>query len=153
MPEEVKQDARKITRRRFLDYLLGGSIVVSLGSAVGVILTYIYPPKKEGGAETVQRLEVGDISEIPQGKAKPVVFQNKNVIVIHVKEGFFAVDMKCTHLGCMVEWDVEKGVLFCPCHAAYFDYKGKVISGPAPSPLPLYKVEIAQDKIYVTKGA
>ena len=153
MPEEVKQDARKITRRRFLDYLLGGSIVVSLGSAVGVILTYIYPPKKEGGAETVQRLEVGDISEIPQGKAKPVVFQNKNVMIIHVKEGFFAVDMKCTHLGCMVEWDVEKGVLFCPCHAAYFDYKGKVISGPAPSPLPLYKVEIAQDKIYVTKGA
>lgn len=153
MAEVAKQEASKINRRRFLNYLLGGSLAVSLASAFGVIFTFIYPPKREGGAETVERLEVAPVSEIPQGKAKPVVFQNKNVIIIHVKEGFFAVDMKCTHLGCMVEWEVAKGVLFCPCHAAYFDYKGKVISGPAPSPLPLYKVEIAQDKVYVTKGA
>lgn len=143
----------KISRRRFLDYLLGGSVVVSFGSALGAILTFVYPPKKEGGAETVQRLEVGNVSDLPEGKAKPVVFQGKNVMVVHVQEGFFAVDMKCTHLGCMVEWLEEKGVLFCPCHAAYFDYKGKVISGPAPSPLPLYNAEIAQGKIYVTKGA
>ena len=136
-----------------MDFLLTGSIVVSIGSALGVILTFIYPPRKEGGAEKVERLEVGPVSEIPPGKAKPIVFQDKNVIIVHVKEGFFAVDMKCTHLGCMVEWDVGKGVLFCPCHAAYFDYKGKVISGPAPSPLPVYKVEIAQDKIYVAEGA
>lgn len=142
-----------MTRRRFLDYLLGGSILVSLGSAVGMMLTFIYPPKKEGGAETAERVEVGPVSDLPEGKGKPVVFQNKNVMVIHVKEGFFAVDMKCTHLGCMVEWEEDTGVLFCPCHAAYFDYKGKVISGPAPSPLPLYNTEIAQGKIYVTKGA
>lgn len=153
MAEVVDQKTKRITRRRFLDFVLGGSIVVSLGSALGVMLTFIYPPKKEGGAETAERLEVGPVSGIPEGKAKPVVFQNKNVMVIHVKEGFFAVDMKCTHLGCMVEWVVGKGVLFCPCHAAYFDYKGKVISGPAPSPLPLYKIEIVQDKIYVAKGA
>ena len=136
-----------------MDYLLGGSVVVSVSSALGAILTFVYPPRMEGGAETVQRLEVGDVSDLPEGKAKPVVFQGKNVIVVHVKEGFFAVDMKCTHLGCMVEWLEEKEVLFCPCHAAYFDYKGKVISGPAPSPLPLYNTEIAQGKIYVTKGA
>ena len=153
MPEEEKEKTKKISRRRFLDYLLGGTIVVSISSALGVIFSFIYPPKKEGGAEAQEKLEVGPASEIPEGKAKPVVFQNKNVMVIHVKEGFFAVDMKCTHLGCMVEWDLYKGVLFCPCHAAYFDYKGKVISGPAPLPLPMYKVEIIQDKIYVAKGA
>ncbi len=153
MADEIKEQAKTISRRRFLDYLLGGSVVVSLGSVLGVVLTFIYPPRREGGAETIQRLEVGMVSDLPQGKAKPVVFENKNVMVIHVQEGFFAVDMKCTHLGCMVEWEEETGVLFCPCHAAYFDYKGKVISGPAPSPLPLYNIEIAQEKIYVTRGA
>jgi cytochrome b6-f complex iron-sulfur subunit len=153
MTEKTNKASKKLTRRRFLDYLLGGSVVISLGSILGGILTFIYPPKKEGGAETIQRLEIGDISDLPEGKAKPVVFRGRNVMVMHVQEGFFAVDMKCTHLGCMVEWMEEKGVLFCPCHAAYFDYKGKVISGPAPSPLPLYGVEIAQGKIYVTRGA
>jgi Rieske Fe-S protein len=151
--ENVKEQKAKITRRRFLDYLLGGSVLVSLASAAGVTLTFVYPPKKEGGAETVERLEVGAVSDLPVGKGKPVVFQNKNVMIIHVQEGFFAVDMKCTHLGCMVEWEEDTGVLFCPCHAAYFDYKGKVISGPAPSPLPLYRAEIAEGKIYVTQGA
>ncbi|MFQ6031413.1 MAG: ubiquinol-cytochrome c reductase iron-sulfur subunit [Candidatus Zixiibacteriota bacterium] len=149
----MEREKEKVTRRRFLNYLLGGSVLVSLGSALGVILTFIYPPKREGGAEAADRLEVGPVSDLPEGKAKPMVFQGKNVMVIHVKEGFFAVDMKCTHLGCMVEWKNDQQVLFCPCHAAYFDYKGKVISGPAPLPLPLYKVEISQDNIYVTSGA
>lgn len=153
MTETDKLPEGKITRRRFLDYLLGASILVSLGVVGGAILDFIYPPKKEGGAEAQERLEVGPVSDLPVGKAKPVVFENRNVMVIHVKAGFFAVDMKCTHLGCMVEWLEDKQVLFCPCHAGYFDYQGRVISGPPPSPLPLYKVEIAADKIYVTKGA
>ena len=153
MAEETKEKTNMITRRRFLDYLLGGSIVVSLSAALGVVFSFVYPPKKEGGAEAQEKLEVGPVSDLPEGKAKPVVFQGKNVMVVHVKAGFFAVDMKCTHLGCMVEWLEDKGVLFCPCHAAYFDFQGKVISGPAPLPLPLYIVEIVSDKIYVTKGA
>jgi len=152
MADEVREQGKMITRRRFLDYLLGGSIAVSLSAAFGVVFSFIYPPKKEGGAEAPDRLEVSPMADLPEGKGKPVVFQNRNVMVIHVKAGFFAVDMKCTHLGCMVEWTEDKGVLFCPCHAAYFDYQGKVISGPAPSPLPSYKVEIVQDKIYVSKG-
>ena len=153
MVDEIKESGKKISRRRFLDYLLSGSIIVSLGAAMGAVLSFIYPPKKEGGAEAQERLEVGSVSDLPEGKAKPIVFQNNNVMVIHVKAGFFAADMKCTHLGCMVEWLEDKQVLFCPCHAGYFDYQGRVISGPPPSPLPLYKVEIAGDKIYVTKGA
>jgi Rieske Fe-S protein len=153
MAEEVKAPEGKMTRRRFLDYLLGASIVISLGAVVGAVFDFIYPPEKGGGAEAPERLEVGPVSDLPEGKAKPVVFENRNVMVIHVKAGFFAVDMKCTHLGCMVEWLEDKQVLFCPCHAGYFDYQGRVISGPPPSPLPLYKVEIAGDNIYVTKGA
>ena len=146
---EAQKTEGKVNRRRFLDYLLAGSIMVTFGAVVAAALNFIYPPKKEGGAEAVEKLEVGPIFDLPEGKAKPVVFQNKNVMVIHVKEGFFAVDMKCTHLGCMVEWDDKTSVLKCPCHAAFFDYKGNVISGPAPRALPTYKVEIMSDKIYL----
>ena len=149
MAEEIRVLEGKITRRRFLDYLLGASIVVSLGAVVGAVLDFVYPPQKGGGAEAQERTEVGPVSDLPEGKAKPIVFQDRNVMVIHVKAGFFAVDMKCTHLGCMVEWEADSETLKCPCHAAFFDYQGKVISGPAPKPLPQYKVEIANDVIYV----
>jgi cytochrome b6-f complex iron-sulfur subunit len=145
-----EKDEKKISRRSFLDYLIGGSIIVSTLAVLGGILTYIYPPKKEGGAERTERVEVAPLADLPVGKAKPVVYLDKNVMVMHVKAGLFAVDMKCTHLGCMVEWEESSQILKCPCHAAFFDYQGKVISGPAPKPLPLYKVEVANDIIYVT---
>jgi cytochrome b6-f complex iron-sulfur subunit len=145
-----EKDEKKISRRSFLDYLIGGSIIVSTLAVLAGILTYIYPPKKEGGAERTEKVEVGSLADLPVGKAKPVVYQDKNVMVMHVKAGLLAVDMRCTHLGCMVEWEESSQILKCPCHAAFFDYQGKVISGPAPKPLPLYKVEVANDIIYVT---
>jgi len=146
----AEKDEKKISRRSFLDYLIGGSVVVSALAVLGSILTYIYPSKKEGGAERVQRVRVAPLSELSVGKAKPVVYQGKNIMVMHVKLGLFAVDMRCTHLGCMVEWEEGSQILKCPCHAAFFDYQGKVISGPAPKPLPSYKVEVVNDNIYVT---
>jgi len=145
-----EKDEKKISRRSFLDYLIGGSVVISALAVMGSILTYVYPPRKEGGAEKAERVEVAPVADLPVGKAKPVVYQGKNVIVMHVQAGLFAVDMKCTHLGCMVEWETDSQTLKCPCHAAFFDYKGTVISGPAPKPLPFYKVEVANDIIYVT---
>jgi Rieske Fe-S protein len=146
----AEEDEKKISRRSFLDRLIVGSMFVSALAVLGSVLTYIYPPKKEGGAERAERVKVTSLSELPVGKAKPVVYQGKNVMVMHVQAGLFAVDMKCTHLGCMVEWEEGPQTLKCPCHAAFFDYQGKVISGPAPKPLPAYKVEVANDIIYVT---
>ncbi len=146
----AENNDKKISRRTFLDYLIGGSVVVSFLAVLAGILTYIYPPKKEGGAEKAEKVEVGPLADLPVGKAKPVDFQGKNVMVMNVKAGLFAVDMRCTHLGCMVEWEEGSLTLKCPCHAAFFDYQGKVISGPAPKPLPLYKVEVANEIIYVT---
>lgn len=47
----------------------------------------------------------------------------------------------CTHQGCTVEAD--GAVLGCPCHdAAYDAFTGKVLSPPAPRPLPAYPVKV-----------
>ena len=50
----------------------------------------------------------------------------------------------CTHAGCLVGYDQQSGVLFCPCHGAEFDPRrgGEVIGGPAPVPLPAIPVTI-----------
>jgi cytochrome b6-f complex iron-sulfur subunit len=47
----------------------------------------------------------------------------------------------CTHLGCLVEPAGRE--LGCPCHDSVFDaFTGRVLSGPAPAPLPAYAVAI-----------
>lgn len=46
-----------------------------------------------------------------------------------------SVDAACTHLGCIVRHDAERGEWQCPCHGSRFSIEGAVLAGPAMHPL------------------
>jgi Rieske Fe-S protein len=50
-----------------------------------------------------------------------------------------ALSAKCTHMGCVVEWQPARGDIKCPCHGSQFDAAGKVLEGPATKPLTAFK--------------
>ena len=47
------------------------------------------------------------------------------------KGEIYAVNPKCTHLGCLLVWNQVEKTWDCPCHGSRFDYKGKNIIEPA----------------------
>ena len=147
---ETVQDVKKISRRSFLDWPIRGSFLFTFLVVAGTIASYVWPPKpsrmKAGGGE---RTMIGSTDDISLGKGKVIMYNNKPALVIHTNAGFSAISAVCTHLGCIVKWDESRQEIVCPCHGAFFDTRGNVLTGPAPGPLPTYKVTVKDDKIYV----
>ena len=142
-----------VSRRGFVKYaLLGFS---GLATAVGVatpIVAYLWPPRQGAGGGG-ERVNVASTADLPAGTGEVFSVANKPVIVIHTPDGdYVALSATCTHLGCILFWDVERQVIACPCHEAYFNTIGDVISGPPPSPLDEYRVQVEGDQIYVEGG-
>jgi nitrite reductase/ring-hydroxylating ferredoxin subunit len=70
---------------------------------------------------------------------------NSGIYIIHAKEGFFSLGAVCTHLGCLTAWKPEMGIIACPCHGSKFNRDGGKIAGPAPKPLPWYRMWVSDE--------
>ncbi|HKI56782.1 MAG TPA: ubiquinol-cytochrome c reductase iron-sulfur subunit [Trueperaceae bacterium] len=73
----------------------------------------------------------------------------------HAARGVVGYSGVCTHLCCTVsDWDSKNGWLLCPCHHSQFDPRedGKVMAGPAPRPLPLIPLTVANGQLTVAGG-
>lgn len=143
---------RPLSRRGFFKYgLLGFSGLATAAGVLTPIVAFLWPPRKGGGASEA-RVAVASTVDLPVGKGTVYSVNNKPVLVIHTPEGYQALSATCTHLGCVLFWNEERGVIACPCHEAYFNTAGAVISGPPPAPLDIYRVQVEGDQIYVEGG-
>ena len=78
------------------------------------------------------------------------IYKN-NVIVVNTTQGFIALSKICTHQGCTVAYNRNANDLQCPCHGAVYNDSGKVMGGPAPTPLKKYSV-VKNGNILTIKG-
>ena len=73
-------------------------------------------------------------AELPRGHGGIVFLHGKKVGVYKDADGtVYAVDIRCPHLGCQLEWNPDEKSWDCPCHGSRFDFRGELISGPAQS--------------------
>lgn len=71
-------------------------------------------------------------AKLPSGHGGIVFLHGKKVGVYKDAGGaVHAVDIRCPHLGCQLEWNPDEKSWDCPCHGSRFDFRGKLISGPA----------------------
>jgi len=115
----------------------------------GASLLFMKPRTLEGEFGGV--VNAGTVDSFTPGSV--VHFSNSRFYLIRSQEGgFLAVYQRCTHLGCSVEWEADKGQFFCPCHASSFDMVGNVQNPPAPRALDTFPVTIEDGQVWVDTG-
>lgn len=69
---------------------------------------------------------------LPPGHGGIVEWEGRKAGVYKDLQGdIWAVQAKCPHLGCQLEWNPNEKSWDCPCHGSRFDYQGQVLDGPA----------------------
>ncbi len=118
-----------------------------------------------------------DLSDIPAGEEKTVLWQGKPVFILHrtadqisameastgsqkdpepdekrvQKPEWLVVVGICTHLGCVP--NRRKEGWLCPCHGSVYDNSGRILHGPAPRNLDLPPYEFVADTRIIIKKA
>ncbi|MBL8113981.1 MAG: Rieske 2Fe-2S domain-containing protein [Acidobacteria bacterium] len=85
------------------------------------------------------RFRIGRPDAFPLGTRLPLARQR--VTIVRTEAGLAAISNTCTHLGCVIQ-TTDIG-FDCPCHGSRFDAEGTVLGGPAPRPLPWFRVALS----------
>jgi cytochrome b6-f complex iron-sulfur subunit len=96
---------------------------------------------------------VGTVADLDsQGFIANEDIEGGPVIVIRdpaAADSLIALDSRCPHRGCAVEWQATDTQFLCPCHQSIFEPDGNVVSGPATSGLEPLEARIEGDQVLV----
>jgi Rieske Fe-S protein len=76
------------------------------------------------------------LRDVPRGEGRILALNGRTVAAYRDADGSVTLrSAVCTHMACHVNWNPAERTWDCPCHGSRFTPDGKVISGPAESPL------------------
>jgi Rieske Fe-S protein len=144
-------EGRRLHRRTFVDYLLGGGLLASLASFLYPVLKFVMPPPITEAIET--NVVAGKLGELAANSGKVFKFGRRPALLVNTPAGELrAFDGICTHLNCTVQYRSDFGQIWCACHNGFYDISGKNIAGPPPRPLERLEVQIRGDEVVVSRG-
>lgn len=126
----------KISRRRMFTWL---SSVGLFGSAVLAAVSNLVFFKPRVTYSPSARFSIGKPDDFPSGTR--IAREVERVCIVREGNRMAAISTTCTHLGCIVS--IADTGFSCPCHGSRYDQDGNVTGGPAPKPLPWFKVSLA----------
>jgi cytochrome b6-f complex iron-sulfur subunit len=138
-PKAAEVSVSAPSRREFLYYIWGASILLALGEATAGLIWFAYPRFKAGEYGGTFSIPGTDV---PAPGAGPVAKPEGRFWLSNPTEGFVALYAVCPHLGCLPKW-VDTNFRFeCPCHGSKYQLTGLYIEGPAPRSMDRFQTTI-----------
>lgn len=147
---KVKQSL--VTRRRFLNGMLGGWLGVLTAAVFLPLIRFVFPPTREPEQTA---LPLADFEDMPANSVRGFAWGSKPGLLKKNDDGtlsaFVAV---CTHLDCNVTYLPERRRFYCACHEGWYDENGVNIAGPPPTPLRTLGIRTEEGSLIIhRKGA
>ncbi|MHC4234408.1 MAG: Rieske 2Fe-2S domain-containing protein [Planctomycetota bacterium] len=126
----------------------GGAAAVTAGPAfmrfmMPNVLEEPDPRVRVGPVDKYAEMAPGDVNED---------FKPQGVWMIRLEGAIAALNIICTHLGCIPNWLTNDRKFKCPCHGSGFKPTGINFEGPAPRPLERFKILEVDGQIVVDKS-
>jgi cytochrome b6-f complex iron-sulfur subunit len=156
--EKVAQNAPSaqagLARRGFVGLAVGGAGLCYAGALGYPVYRYLAGPAERAAATAaVKEVLLKDALTLAAGSARMFKFGSRPALLIrHADGNWVALDAVCTHLGCTVQYEPDKGRIYCACHGGVYDARtGENKSGPPPKPLRRYQVTLTNEGVLVSR--
>ncbi|MCP4245645.1 MAG: Rieske 2Fe-2S domain-containing protein [bacterium] len=101
------------------------------------------PKVRVGTIDKYVEMAPGDVNED---------FKPQGVWMIRSEGQIAALNIICTHLGCIPNWLANDRKFKCPCHGSGFKASGINFEGPAPRPLERFRITEVDGQVIVDKS-
>ena len=161
MEESIPLDNPLMSRRQLLNFLTGAAVAATATAALYPAAKFFVPPAEgsEDGSLLAKDIygnliPASQILAAPPGTRALVAGLAGEPTYLTVREDGtlhpWGIVDNCTHLGCTFPWNPNDNQFQCPCHGSRYDPEGTVVRGPAPLPLKLVRVAVAEEAIWIS---
>ena len=139
------------SRREFLNKLWKGVGILAIIEFTAVFFGFLFSGKNNEKSKAVQLFDAGNVNLFQSNSV--TIFRGGRFYLVRLSDGgFLALSIRCTHLGCSINWEDDKKRFICPCHASAFEINGNIQNPPAPSALDYFPIVIQNGKVMVDIG-
>ena len=101
----------------------------------------------------MDRTKVAALSDIPAGAGMRVDVGEDRIAIFKIGDDVYAIGDRCSHAeASLADGEVFDLAVECPRHGSEFDLRtGKPDSLPATRPVPVYRVDVVDGDVYLTR--
>jgi cytochrome b6-f complex iron-sulfur subunit len=135
------EEIKAFSRRGF--FTLVGLVGLGVASLAAGVLSLRFVIPNVTYEEPLLFKATGTVDDYPVGST--TIFSDKRIALNRDVDGFYAISLICTHLGCTPRWFQSEAMFRCPCHGSRYLRDGVRFYGPAPRPMDVVQVGQAPD--------
>ena len=149
--EDLSPESNLENRRTFLSKLWKGFGILAGLEFVSIFFGFLFSGKEDTETKPKQIYDAGKVNNFQPNTV--TAFRGGRFYLARLEDGgFMALSLRCTHLGCSINWEDSKKRFICPCHSSVFAINGNVENPPAPTALDYFPIKIENGIVKVDIG-